>query len=123
MTMNELIKQASETSPIELKDVINPTISEGETQIDLFKKQEIRKVLHNYEWWYSIVDVVGAIAQTERPSKYWSDLKVQIQKESGTNQLSEDIGQLKMPGKDGKMYSIEAANAETLFRVISYSTS
>lgn len=50
------------------------------------------------------VDIVGALSQTSDPSRYWPDLKRQIVKESGSSELLEGIEQLKMPGKDGKMY-------------------
>lgn len=92
---------------------------EGETSIDLFKPtgKEIRKVFHNDEWHFSIVDVIVAITDSDRPRKYWSDLKRKLSKE-GAVELSEKIGQFKMPSQDGKERETDAANAETLFRII-----
>lgn len=117
-SMTELIAQAAKTTQIGIKDVGEPEVKDGDTQISLFQKAEIRKICHNDEWWYSVVDVVGAISQSAEPRKYWSDLKSKIFAESGNNELSENIGQLKMPGKDGKMYPTDCANVETLFRII-----
>ena len=89
----------------------------GEMGINEFKGKPIRKVFEEGEWFFSISDVVGAIVETDRPSKYWSDLKRKLTKE-GSGQLSENIGQLKMTGSDGKEYPTDAANAETMFRII-----
>ena len=90
---------------------------DGEMGISEFKDKAIRKIFQNGEWFFSISDVVGAIVETDRPSKYWSDVKRKLAKE-GFDQLSEKIGQLKMTSEDGKERLTDAANAETLFRVI-----
>lgn len=87
------------------------------TKIAIFKKKEIRKTIHNNEWWFSIIDVVEALTGTDRPRKYWNDLKKKLTDE-GYFQLSENIGQLKMKAADGKKYLTDCANTETLFRII-----
>src|SRR5216683_1781758 len=53
-------------------------IPEGELALVLFKDVEIRKVFHNGEWWFSVVDIIAALTQSNRPRKYWSDLKRQL---------------------------------------------
>ena len=88
-----------------------------ETNIAVFRGKEIRKTLFNNEWWFSIIDVVEVLTGSERPRKYWSDLKKKLCQE-GYVQLSEKIGQLKMQATDGKYYETDCANTETLFRVI-----
>ena len=93
-------------------------IPEGELQICQFAGREIRKVCHNDEWFFSIVDVVAAMTDTTRPSKYWSDLKAKLSTTEGFTQLSDKIGQLKMPGPDGKLYDTDCGNTETIFRII-----
>ena len=45
------------------------------TKIAIFKGKKIRKIIYNNEWWFSVVDVVEALSCTERPRKYWFDLK------------------------------------------------
>lgn len=47
-------------------------IPEGELQICQFAGSKIRKVCHNDEWYFSIVDVVAAMTDSTRPSKYWT---------------------------------------------------
>ncbi len=48
--------------------------------------------------------------------KYWSDLKAKNIEKEGFSELSDKIGQLPMPGADGKIYKIDVATTETLFR-------
>ncbi len=88
-----------------------------ETNIAVFRGKEIRKTIHNNEWWFSIVDIVEMLTGTERPRKYWSDLKKKLSEE-GYDELSEKIGQLKMQSSDGKYYETDCANTETIFRII-----
>ncbi len=87
------------------------------TQIAIFRNKEIRKVIHNNEWWFSVIDIVEALTGTDRPRKYWSDLKQKLIKE-GYVEVSDNIGQLKMKAPDGKMRETDCANTETIFRII-----
>src|SRR3989339_767359 len=87
------------------------------TKIALFKGRQIRKIFYQNEWWFSVVDVIEALTETERPRKYWSDLKKKLIAE-GYSELSENIGQLKLPSADGKFYETDCANAESIFRLI-----
>ncbi|HOW16701.1 MAG TPA: Bro-N domain-containing protein [bacterium] len=86
-------------------------------KIAIFKGKAIRRVLHRGEWWFSVTDVIEVLTKTERPRKYWNDLKKKIIEE-GNAQLSEKIGQLKLESSDGKKYITDCANTETLFRII-----
>ena len=92
-------------------------IPEGELEICRFACKSIRKVCHNDEWYFSIVDVIGAVTDTVSPSRYWFDLKVKLLTE-GFYHLSDKIVKLKMAGNDGKRYPTDAVNAETLFRIV-----
>ncbi len=91
--------------------------AEQSTKLAVFEGKQIRKTLHQGEWWFSIIDVVEALVGGERPRKYWNDLKKKLLQE-GYDQLSEKIGQLKMRSSDGKFYATDCANTETLFRII-----
>jgi prophage antirepressor-like protein len=77
-------------------------IPEGANQIALFKDKKIRQTFHNNEWWFSVVDTIEALTGTDRPSKYWNDLKSKIAEEDG-GALSDKIGKLKLPSADGRM--------------------
>lgn len=112
--MEELIQHAAKTAPLSTRDVTAP-IPEGHTQVDLFKNREIRKVCHNDEWWYSVADVVRAIMQSDDEGA-WRKVKSRLKQEG--SQVVADCDELKMPGKNGKMYPTDCANAETIFRII-----
>jgi hypothetical protein len=88
-----------------------------ETNIAVFRGKEIRKTIHKNEWWFSVVDVIETLTGTERPRKYWNDLKNKLSEE-GYSELSEKIGQLKLRSTDGKYYETDCANTETMFRII-----
>lgn len=60
----------------------------------IFRGQEVRRRIYNNEWWFSVIDSIKVLTGTDRPRKYWSDLKTKLNKE-GYKQLSEKIGQLK----------------------------
>jgi hypothetical protein len=87
------------------------------TKVALFEQRTIRREWFNDEWWFSIIDVVEVLTGTDRPRKYWNDLKKKLNSE-GYVQVSEKIGQLKMTSADGKKYLTDAANTETLLRII-----
>ncbi|MFH1412569.1 MAG: BRO family protein [bacterium] len=89
------------------------------TKIAIFQKKGVRKIIHNNEWWFSIIDVIEALTGTERPRKYWNDLKTKLIKE-GYSEVSENIGQLEIIAQDGKKRETDCANTETVFRIIQY---
>jgi hypothetical protein len=86
--------------------------------VALFEGQQIRRHWDDEKelWYFSIMDVIGVLAQTERPRKYWNDLKSKLKHEG--SQLSEEIGQLKMEASDGKRYLTDVADTEVMLRLI-----
>ena len=89
-----------------------------ETSTKLFENRKVRS-LWDYEqekWYISIVDVIEVLTESNRPRKYWDDLKRKLQAEG--SELSEKIGQLKMQSSDGKFYKTDVADVEQLFRLI-----
>jgi len=87
------------------------------TKVAVFRNKKIRKTIYKSEWWFSVIDVVETLTGTERPRKYWSDLKAKLIKE-GYVEVSEKIGQLKLEAPDGKIRETDCANTETVFRII-----
>lgn len=89
-----------------------------ETTIKLFEEKQVRTFWDagQENWYFSIIDVIEILTETDRPRKYWSDLKAKLKKEG--SELSEKIGQLKMVAEDGKMRITDVANTEQLFRLI-----
>lgn len=88
------------------------------TAIKLFEEKQVRTQwdAELEKWYISIIDVVEILTDTDRPRKYWSDLKAKLKKEG--SELSEKIGQLKMIAEDGKMRITDVADTEQLFRLI-----
>ena len=91
----------------QIKNDIYPTV---------FEEKEVRRVWHNEQWFFSIIDVVSILSQSNRPRKYWDDLKRKLKDEGF--QLSDKIGQLKLPSSDGKSYLTDVTNLEGIFRII-----
>jgi len=89
-----------------------------ETAIKLFEEKQVRSIwdAEQEKWYISIVDVIEILTGTDRPRKYWSDLKAKLKKEG--SELSEKIGQLKLKSSDGKLYQSDVADTEQLFRLI-----
>jgi len=89
-----------------------------ETAIKIFENRQVRTVWNEEEeeWYFSIVDVVGILTESENPRRYWSDLKIKLKKEG--SQLYEIFVQLKLQSSDGKFYNTDVANTEQLFRII-----
>lgn len=86
--------------------------------IALFEQAEIRKITHNNEWYFSIIDVIAVLTGSENPRRYWSDLKSKLSEEGIQTELYEKIVQLKMLAPDGKNRETDCTNTETLLRVI-----
>ena len=88
-----------------------------ENKLAVFEGKRIRKSIHDNEWWFSIIDVIEVLVGSDRPRRYWNDLKSKLISE-GYFEVSEKIGQLKMVAPDGKMRLTDCANTETMFRII-----
>ncbi len=68
------------------------------------------------DYWFSVVDVIKALTESNRYRKYWSDLKVRLKQEG--SELSEKIGQLKMQSRDGKYYNTDVLDTKGILRLI-----
>ena len=88
-----------------------------ETSLAIFQGRNVRKTVHQGEWWFSVIDVIEVLTDASVPRRYWSDLKIKLKNE-GYVQLYEKIVQLKLRSADGKMYSTDCANTKTLLRLI-----
>ena len=86
-------------------------------KLAVFQGKHIRKVFHEGEWWFSIIDVIAVLTGSSIPKRYWSDLKRKLSNE-GYSELYENIVQLKFAAADGKLYATDCASTETMFRII-----
>jgi len=64
----------------ELRHTIENMDQELSTRV-AFPKEGDSKGIYRNEWWFSVVDVIEALTGTDRPGKYWSDLKKKLAKE------------------------------------------
>lgn len=90
-----------------------------ETISNLFEGSEIRSIWDNEkeEYYFSVVDVIGALTDTKTPRNYWSDLKRKLVAEG--SQLHEKIVQLKLKSKkDGKNYLTDTLDTKGILRLI-----
>jgi len=87
--------------------------------IKLFESKKIRSVWNDQEeqWYFSITDIIEILTESQRPRKYWNDLKRRLFKE-GFTELSAKIGQLKLISSDGKKYLTDVAESKTILRII-----
>ena len=86
--------------------------------IKVFEEKKVRTLWDSEteEWYFSVVDVVAVLTDSENPRRYWSDLKRKLAKEG--SQLYAEIVQLKMLSSDGKYYKTDVATTQQLFRLI-----
>jgi len=69
-----------------------------ETSLIVFQGKGIRRLWHNEEWFFSIMDIVTVLTGSSIPRRYWSDLKIKLKDEGF--ELYEKIVQLKLPSSD-----------------------
>jgi DNA-damage-inducible protein D len=81
----------------------------------VFQGKDIRKIWHNNEWYFSVVDVVRSLTESPLPRQYWRKIK---DREFQDIEAYPIWVQLKLLADDGKMRSTDCANVEGLFRII-----
>jgi hypothetical protein len=89
-----------------------------EKSIKLFEEKTIRTHWDSEaeKWYFSIIDVIGVLAESDNPRKYWSVLKTRLKAEG--SELATNCSQLKMEASDGKMRQTDVADTEQLLRLI-----
>ena len=88
-------------------------------EIKLFEGNQIRSIWDNEqeEWYFSVVDIVGALTDSKNPRDYWYRVKKRMTVEE-RSQLSTICRQLKWESSDGKMYNTDVADIQGIFRII-----
>jgi hypothetical protein len=89
-----------------------------ENAIQIFENKKVRSIWDSEQekWYFSIIDVIEILTESQNARKYWSVLKVRLKKEG--SQLATNCSQLKMQSSDGKFYKTDVADTEQLFRLI-----
>lgn len=94
---------------------MNKSIDES-GKLVVFGGKQIRRVFHEGEWFFSVVDIIAALTDSDNPKVYWSAMK--RREEESSEQLFTFCKQLKLLSSDGKKYLTETVNTEGAFRII-----
>ena len=82
-----------------------------------FQNQKIRRIWHEDQWWFSVVDVVAVLTESKDAGAYWRKLKQRLKTDEGSEVVT-NCHALKLTSSDGKKYATDCANTETMFRII-----
>ena len=85
---------------------------EAQKGLIVFQDRSIRRLWHDDQWFYSVVDIVAVLSESDNPTTYWRVLK---HRES---QLVTICNGLKMPAEDGKLRYTDCVNTKNAFRLI-----
>lgn len=81
-----------------------------------FQESPIRKVWHEGEWYFSVIDVIEVLTDSNNPNRYWTDLKRRSEKESGQSYAF--CVSMKLAGKDERKRLTDCAPTEGVLRII-----
>ena len=87
-------------------------------EIKIFEQNNIRSAYNEEQekWYFSVVDLIAILTESENPRKYWSVLKTRLKKEG--SELATNCSQLKMKAADGKFYKTDALDVEGCLRLV-----
>ena len=92
-----------------------PADSHGKMVV--FGAKQIRRIWVEEQWFFSVVDIIAVLTDSDNPRNYWNMMKARERKESEV-QLSTLCVQLKLTSSDGKSYKTDCVNIEAAFRLI-----
>lgn len=98
-----------------MENQINPYMN----SIKLFEEQRVRTYWESTEeqWYFSVIDVVQVLSNSENPRDYWFKMKTRVKSEDGL-ELSTICRQFKLKANDGKMRETDCASTQNLLRII-----
>lgn len=87
--------------------------------VKIFEGSQIRSVwdTEREEWYFSVVDVIGSLTESNNPRDYWYRVKKRMSEEE-RSELSTFCRQLKLKSTDGKSYKTDVADMQGIFRII-----
>jgi DNA-damage-inducible protein D len=89
---------------------------EVKDKLIVFQDKKIRRIWHNDEWHFSIIDIVAVLTDSVDASAYWRKLKQRLKEEG--NETVTNCHTLKMPAPDCKLRFTDVANTKDTFRLI-----
>jgi len=90
---------------------------EGQGKIIVFGATQIRRTWYDEQWYFSVVDIIGALTDSNNARNYWNMMKKREQEQSGIELYTLCV-QLKLTSSDGKSYKTDCVNTEAAFRII-----
>lgn len=88
-----------------------------QNKLIVFQNKNIRRIWHENEWFYAVVDIIEILTESAKPRDYWYRVKKRAS-EDEKMELSTICRQLKVQSKDGKKYNTDCSNTEGVFRII-----
>ena len=85
-------------------------------KIIAFESKSIRRIWHEDEWWFSVVDIVHALTESKDAGAYWRKLKQRLLEEG--SQVVTNCHGLKIQAPDGKLRETDCSNTQGIFRII-----
>ena len=85
---------------------------EAQKGLIVFQDRSIRRLWHDDQWFYSVVNIVAVLSESDNPTTYWRVLKHR------EPQLVTICNGLKMPAEDGKLRYTDCVNTKNAFRLI-----
>ena len=87
-------------------------------KIKVFENKKVRTAWNEEteDWFFSVIDVIEILTESENPRRYWSDLKIKLSTEG--SELYDDIVQLKLPAVDGKMRLTDVLDTKGILRLV-----
>ena len=92
---------------------------DSNNSLAVFQGKKIRRIWHNEEWHFSVIDVVAVLTEQEdfqTARKYWNKLSQRLREEG--SEVVTNCHQLKLPAEDGKLRETDCANTKNMFRII-----
>ena len=85
-------------------------------KVPIFDEKEVRKIIFNNEWYFSVIDICAVLVESSDPGAYWRKLKQRLISE-GAEVVTFCHG-LKLMSIDGKKYKTDCVNTEGIFRIV-----
>ena len=89
---------------------------DDKNKLVVFQDKKIRRIWHNEEWYFSIVDIITVLTESIDPTAYWRKLKQRLKEEG--NETVTNCHALKMRAPDGKMRLTDVGTTKEIFRLI-----
>lgn len=95
---------------------MNKKSNTSKTTLCVFENKNIRRVWNNETWYFSIIDIITILTESNNPNAYWRKLKQRLKEEG--NETVTNCHALKMLASDGKMRYTDVGTTKEIFRLI-----